>query len=180
MSIDTGHHSPTMVDLLDRILDRGAYLKADVIVTVAGIPLLGVSLQALLGGVETLLAYGVFRDWDTAIRAEQQAAPRERVESPVALLGADSAGKNIWIRATLAVTGDRLTVSDTGGQPRVDLALSDLRQALVVGDQPGSAEASGRVLLQSEGASVSVHVYHLRSILNALVARGVRMSTTGG
>lgn len=53
-----------LADLLDRLLDRGVYLRADVIITVAGVPLLGLSLTALLGSVDTMLAYGVFDGTD--------------------------------------------------------------------------------------------------------------------
>jgi len=45
----------TLVDLLDRALDKGVILDADLIVHVAGIPLLGVSLSAALAGVVTML-----------------------------------------------------------------------------------------------------------------------------
>ncbi|MCK4263572.1 MAG: gas vesicle protein, partial [Candidatus Aminicenantes bacterium] len=34
----------TLVDLLDRIFDKGVVLYADVIISVAGIPLIGVNL----------------------------------------------------------------------------------------------------------------------------------------
>jgi hypothetical protein len=56
------------VDLLDRALDKGVILDADLIVHVAGIPLLGVSLRAALAGVETMLRYGMWVDWDEAQR----------------------------------------------------------------------------------------------------------------
>jgi predicted RNA-binding Zn-ribbon protein involved in translation (DUF1610 family) len=59
----------TLVDLLDRILDKGLMLNADVIIHVAGIPLLGVNLKACLAGMETMLRYGIWQDWDEAQRA---------------------------------------------------------------------------------------------------------------
>ena len=59
----------TLVDLLDRVLDKGLILDADVILHVAGIPLLGVKLKAALAGMETMLKYGIWRDWDEAQRA---------------------------------------------------------------------------------------------------------------
>ena len=49
----------TLVDLLDRVLDRGVVIYADVIVSVAGVPLIGVNLRAALAGMETMLKYGV-------------------------------------------------------------------------------------------------------------------------
>lgn len=59
----------TLVDLLDRILDKGLIINADLIISVAGIPLLGVNLKAALAGMETMLKYGVMQDWDQKTRA---------------------------------------------------------------------------------------------------------------
>lgn len=59
----------TLVDLLDRVLDKGVMLDADVIVHVAGIPLLGLKLRAALAGMETMLKYGMWEDWEEAQRA---------------------------------------------------------------------------------------------------------------
>lgn len=59
----------TLVDLLDRILDKGLVINADLIVSVAGIPLLGVNLRAALAGMETMLKYGVMQEWDQKSRA---------------------------------------------------------------------------------------------------------------
>ncbi len=59
----------TLNDLLDRLLDKGLMLNTDLIVTVAGIPLLGVNLKLALAGMETMLEYGIMKDWDEAQRA---------------------------------------------------------------------------------------------------------------
>jgi len=59
----------TLVDLLDRVLDKGLVINADIIITVADIPLLGVNLRAALAGMETMLKYGIMKDWDETIRA---------------------------------------------------------------------------------------------------------------
>jgi hypothetical protein len=78
----------TLVDLLDRVLDKGLVLDADLIIHVAGIPLLGVKLRAALAGMETMLKYGIWKDWDEAQRAiaskeyrrkKMAAAPESRV-----------------------------------------------------------------------------------------------------
>jgi len=63
------HDRATLVDLLDRVLDRGLFLRADLVVCMAGIPLIGVSLSVALAGTETMLKYGVMTDWDQEIRA---------------------------------------------------------------------------------------------------------------
>ena len=57
-----------IVDLLDVILERGAIVEADVIITVADIPLVGLKLRAALAGMTTMVEYGIFEDWDAAQR----------------------------------------------------------------------------------------------------------------
>lgn len=59
----------TLSALVDALLTKGVYLDLDLIVTVAGIPLMGVSLRAAIAGMETLLEYGMMRDWDDKTRA---------------------------------------------------------------------------------------------------------------
>jgi hypothetical protein len=58
----------TLVDLLDRILDKGLIVDADLIILVAGIPLIGIKLKAAIAGMETMLKYGIWEDWDAAQR----------------------------------------------------------------------------------------------------------------
>ncbi len=72
----------TLVDLLDRVLDKGLILDADLIIHVAGIPLLGIKLRAALAGMETMLKYGIWQDWDEALRA---IATKEYRQKKVAL-----------------------------------------------------------------------------------------------
>jgi hypothetical protein len=61
----------TLVDLLDRVLEKGLVLNADLVIHVAGIPLLGVNLRACLAGVDTMLKYGIWRDWDDLVKSVQ-------------------------------------------------------------------------------------------------------------
>ncbi len=58
----------TLVDLLDRVLDRGLVIDADIIISLAGVPLVGIKLRAALAGMETMVQYGLMRDWDNSIR----------------------------------------------------------------------------------------------------------------
>ena len=59
----------TLVDLLDRVLEKGLVVNADLMIHIAGIPLLGVNLKACLAGMETMLQYGIWQDWDEAQRS---------------------------------------------------------------------------------------------------------------
>ena len=67
----------TLVDLLDRVLDKGIMLYADIIVSVAGIPLIGINLRAALAGMETMLSYGVMQEWDKKIRAQKSEVEKQ-------------------------------------------------------------------------------------------------------
>jgi hypothetical protein len=50
-----------LVDLLDRVLDKGLILDADLIISLAGVPLIAVSLRAAIASVETMAKYGMMR-----------------------------------------------------------------------------------------------------------------------
>ncbi|MFC6963019.1 gas vesicle protein GvpM [Halocatena marina] len=66
-----------IVDLVDVILRDGAVIQADVIITVADVPLVGLKLRAALAGMDTMTDYGLFEAWDT----RQRDRHRERQES---------------------------------------------------------------------------------------------------
>ena len=74
----------TLVDLLDRVLEKGLVLNADLLIHVAGIPLLGVNLRACIAGIETMLKYGIWQDWDEAQRSiATRERQQKRVEEPM-------------------------------------------------------------------------------------------------
>lgn len=57
-----------IVDLVDVLLREGAVLQADVVVTVADVPLIGINLRAAIAGMTTMTEYGIFTEWDEEIR----------------------------------------------------------------------------------------------------------------
>lgn len=52
-----------LVELLDRALNKGIILNADLIVTVADVPLLAANLRLVLASVETMMKFGIMDDW---------------------------------------------------------------------------------------------------------------------
>ncbi len=54
----------TLSDLLDRVLDKGIILDADLVISLADVPLIGVNLRAAVAGMETMVKYGLMRDYD--------------------------------------------------------------------------------------------------------------------
>lgn len=57
-----------LVELIDRIVMKGVILHADIIISVAEIPLIGISLRAAIAGIKTMLDYGMMEAWDEKIR----------------------------------------------------------------------------------------------------------------
>lgn len=58
-----------LVDLVDRILVKGVILQADLVISVSGVPLIGVNLKAAIAGMKTMLDYGMMEAWDQKIRS---------------------------------------------------------------------------------------------------------------
>lgn len=108
----------TLVDLLDRILDKGIVICADIIISVAGIPLIGVNLRAALAGMETMLEYGLLTDWDQRSRAWEtehrkgQVVPLEEGEEvSLKVYGSHYFSKGIysaWRSGWLHLTNNRM------------------------------------------------------------------------
>lgn len=54
-----GDSSGTLVDVIDRILDKGLVINADICVSVAGVELLGIKIRAALASFATAAKYGL-------------------------------------------------------------------------------------------------------------------------
>ncbi|KYH25852.1 Gas vesicle protein [Halalkalicoccus paucihalophilus] len=61
-----------IVDVLDVLLTKGAIVQADVVVTVADIPLVGINLRAAIAGMTTMVEHGMFTEWDEEIRNQER------------------------------------------------------------------------------------------------------------
>ncbi len=55
----TKSNSVTLVDLIDRILNKGLVINADITVSIAGIELLGIKIRAAVASFETAARYGL-------------------------------------------------------------------------------------------------------------------------
>ena len=58
----THNNDNGIVELLDRALNKGVILNADLIITVANVPLLAANLKLALASIETMLKYGMMQD----------------------------------------------------------------------------------------------------------------------
>ena len=109
----------TLADLLERVLDKGIVLKLDLIIGVAGIPLIGISLQGAIAAIETMLEYGMMEAWDADIRARTRLREAQRRQlglqpgehTVLELYGSYHHARGIfrvWRPGRLILTGQRL------------------------------------------------------------------------
>ncbi len=55
----TKGESSGLADVIDRVLDKGLVINADILVSVAGVELLGIKIRAALASFETAAKYGL-------------------------------------------------------------------------------------------------------------------------
>ena len=55
----TRNESNTLADVIDRVLDKGLVINADICVSIAGVELLGIKIRAALASFETAAKYGL-------------------------------------------------------------------------------------------------------------------------
>ncbi len=65
-------HNIGIVELIDRTLNKGIILNADLIITVADVPLLAANLKLALASVETMLKYGIMNDWLAPVSLDKE------------------------------------------------------------------------------------------------------------
>ncbi|MBI2869642.1 MAG: gas vesicle protein [Chloroflexi bacterium] len=55
----TREEKATLADMIDRVLDKGLVINADILVSLAGVELLGLKVRAALASFETAARYGL-------------------------------------------------------------------------------------------------------------------------
>lgn len=148
----------TLVDLLDRVLDKGLVINADLIVSVAGIPLIGVNLRAALAGMETMVKYGIMQEWDersrgweTELRKREKRDLLQEEDVILKMLGAYYSSEGIytsWRYGHLYLTNERLLLYHGGSKDGLfETPLADI-QGLAIRNAEGSAEGGRRAELR--------------------------------
>ena len=107
-----------LVDLVDRILVKGVILHADVVISVSGVPLIGVNLKAAIAGLTTMVEYGMMGTWDEQIRRSLLAESKEGaplmvneeiiLETFGSYCSQDTVGSGVWRSGYLYLTNKRL------------------------------------------------------------------------
>ncbi len=59
MPVPAARSSSTLLDILDRVLDKGLVINADIVVSLVGTELLGIRLRAAIASFETAAKYGL-------------------------------------------------------------------------------------------------------------------------
>ena len=171
----------TLVDLLDRVLDKGLVIHADVIVSVAGIPLIGVNLRAALAGMETMLKYGIMQAWDERIRAWEQDYRSKKKNSLIQgeeialkMLGAYHSTEGIytaWRYGYLYLTDERLFLyHENFGEVLFETPFEKIRGlAIREGDHFTDKKVREELYLLLEGEKVcrltALNVHQLKEAL---------------
>jgi hypothetical protein len=99
------------------VLVKGVILQADLIISVAEVPLIGVNLRAAIAGMKTMLDYGMMEAWDENIRSialEGSGEDDIKYEEGEAIIHRTYASFNLeddpyaWWNAHLILTNHRL------------------------------------------------------------------------
>ena len=74
--------SATLADVIDRILDKGLVINADIAISLVGVELLGIKIRAALASFETAAKYGLEFPSGTNLRtAAWESADAESAEA---------------------------------------------------------------------------------------------------
>jgi len=77
----TKNEASGLADVIDRVLDKGLVINADICVSVAGVELLGIKIRAALASFETAARYGLEfpsgTNYEKAAWKEAQAGNKE-------------------------------------------------------------------------------------------------------
>lgn len=182
----------TIVDLLDRVLKKGLVLRADLIISVAGIPLIGLNLTAAIAGISTMLEYGIWEEWDAAHRAS--AAEKYRISriypcidpSEVILLTAiascspPGAPDGTWRSGSLICTDSRLCIiRRVPEETLIDLSWSEIRSWRLI-TQSDTTHRRDMVTLDLKDSAISLATMKLSPLCSLLASRcGAPLTISG-
>lgn len=62
----------TLIDLIDRILDKGVVINGDISISVVGVDLLSLKINLVIASLETAKRYGLKLPWEKWERAAGQ------------------------------------------------------------------------------------------------------------
>ena len=171
------------VELLDRLLNKGLVLNADLIISVAGVPLIGISLKAALASIETMLEYGMMEAWDKSTR-EWYADHYMKNEIPIIqdetiiyrTFGSIWHGQGIihtWKPGFWYLTNKRLLLWRKEPAEMLFEAPLEKIEGLVISREVHFKKEREEIYLQFDGKGARIHVSNTREFKEALESVGV-------
>jgi hypothetical protein len=163
----------SLVEVLDRLLDKGVVLNADLIISVAGIPLIGLNLRAALASMETMLEYGVMVAWDKSSRewyARHEAKILLENDEVIVFkafgyLWQEQGVVSHWVPGVWNITSSRLLLwQRSPGQVVFEVPLQNLQ----VERMPSSKMQRSELELIFLGGSARIYVSELEEFEEAL------------
>lgn len=88
------HKENTLMDVIDRILDKGIVINADITVSLVGVELLGIKIRAALASFETAAKFGLAFPSGTDLNAPAWRIIRENEEQRCPQCGKEVALEN--------------------------------------------------------------------------------------
>lgn len=158
----------TLPDLVDVLLNKGVYLDLDLIITVADIPLIGVNLKATIAGMETMLEYGMMKNWDERTRAwvrdsvSRQVPLREGEEVIAKMAGGhywqDPDGSfNTWRPGSIYLTTHRIIAFRRDPQEILwQVNLYDVAEVVLQSESSIGGEKRSRLLVEKHDGGAAL------------------------
>ncbi|HJU14673.1 MAG TPA: gas vesicle protein [Candidatus Nitrosotalea sp.] len=70
----------TIVDLVDRILDKGVVITGDITVSIVGVDLLSLKINLVIASLETAKRYGIKLPWEKLEKVQPKKAPAKTLK----------------------------------------------------------------------------------------------------
>lgn len=167
----------SLVELLDRLLNKGLVLNADVLITVAGVPLIGLSLRLLAASIETMLEYGIFEQFDQSTRTW---ALEHRVTSPT-LMAEEETKMNFfgsysqnqgkaWNYGYMYLTNRRIFGWHKAfNKILYEVALKDILEIVLVTNTHEEKERKELCIKVSNNSVLSLHSQNIEEVYSVLI-----------
>ncbi len=178
----------TLPDLITVLLDKGTYLNIDLIIAVADIPLIGINLRATIAGMETMLEYGMMRDWDEKTRAwVRQSVARNFPLAPHEEIIAKMAGghlqhdfSTVWRPGSIYVTNQRLVVFRRDPKEVLwESALVNIAELRLANEKTIGSEFRTRLIVTTiDGETTTLSASAPRRICELLVQQHPQLHVT--
>jgi hypothetical protein len=180
----------TLDDLLERLLDKGVILNLDLVIGVAGIPLIGINLRAAIASIETMIEYGIMQAWDEQLRtyASTELQRKKLALAPGEAILLDMYGSHwytngiyrAWRPGRVFLTDRRLIVyRQEPAEVLFQTPIAEIRDLLVNRETYFTGAARDLLYLSLGGDAVaSLYAEDLPALQTALVTRMAALGAT--